>query len=64
MNELKMYVERVGLLTFAARMGYSEAAVRHVLNGRRGVSKKFAEKAEAASGGFLRKETLLWGDRP
>ena len=63
MDDLKLYIDRVGgIPAFAKRMGVSESLVRHVLSGRRSISKSFAVKAEEISGGFLKKENLLWGE--
>ncbi len=62
MNELKLYIDKVGVPAFAEKMGVSKELVYKVLRGERGISKKFAEKAELASGGFIKKEKLLWGE--
>lgn len=61
MDELKQYIDKVGVAEFARKMGCSTSLVYHVLNGRRSPSKDFARKAEEISGGYLRKEQLLWG---
>lgn len=61
MDDLKLYIEKIGGVSeFAKRMDCSESLVRHVLSGRRGISKSFAKKAEDISGGFIKKERLLW----
>lgn len=60
MDELKLYIEKIGVPEFASRMGVSRVLVYKVLRGERGVSKAFAEKAEKVSGGFLKKEHLIW----
>jgi hypothetical protein len=46
----------------AELLGCSEALVYHILNGRRNVSKKLANKAYEVSGGQFSRAALLFGD--
>ena len=61
MDKLKLYIDEVGGPTeFARRMGVSPVLVYKILRGERAVSKNFALNAEQLSGGFLKKDELLW----
>lgn len=61
-NELKNYIADIGIKSYAARLGVSESTVRHLLSGRRSMTREKAEKIELESEGRFKKEDLMFVD--
>ena len=58
---LDKYIELCGAPKRAAqRLDITEGALYHMLNGRRNITPRMAERIEADTNGLIRKETLVW----
>lgn len=60
-NQLRKCISAAGgVKAFASLIGVSPGAVYHYLSGRRRPDPKVALKIEQATGGKVKKESLIW----